>query len=269
MGRANGDATPDRRFDKAVRGLADRTTLWRAFGDWTEAAALALANAFPGRGLDPRWDDREARYLGIAKRYDPGLWSSATAEMMACVVDGLGEDEPADFLGSAFMRLELSSHWHGQFFTPMEVSLCMARMLVSEGPLRESVEGRGFVTLMEPACGAGGMVVAFSTAMREAGLNPQRQLHVTAQDIDPTAVHMAQVQLSLLGIPAVIHLGNTLTQERSETWRTPQHWLGMWDARIRRSLDDGEDAAPDVVQVPGGARPAIGRTSQLELFRKA
>jgi hypothetical protein len=69
----------------------------------------------------------------------------------------------------------------------------------------------GFVTAMEPACGAGSMVIALAEAMRNLGINYQRHLHVTAIDIDPRAIHMAYVQFSLLHVPAHLMVGNSLS----------------------------------------------------------
>ena len=71
--------------------------------------------------------------------------------------------------------------------------------------------------------------------MRSAGFNPQTQLHVTAEDIAPQAVHMAYIHLSLLHVPAVVHRRNTLTLETFDTWRTPAHILGGWSWKFRHT----------------------------------
>ena len=44
---------------------------------------------------------------------------------------------------------------------------------------------------------------------------------------------MAYIQLSLWNIPAEVIVGNTLTMELREYWRTPAHYLYDWDARLR------------------------------------
>lgn len=54
-------------------------------------------------------------------------------------------------------------------------------------------------------------MIAFAEIMLQAGLNPATQLQVTTIDIDPLAADMTFVQLSLLGIPAIVNTGNTLT----------------------------------------------------------
>ena len=49
--------------------------------------------------------------------------------------------------------------------------------------------GDGFITLCEPAVGAGAMVIAAAEAVTAGGHNHQRHMHVTAVDVDTTAAH--------------------------------------------------------------------------------
>jgi hypothetical protein len=39
---------------------------------------------------------------------------------------------------------------------------------------------------------------------------------------------MCYLQLSLLGIPAVVYNGNTLSMEMYSEWRTPMYIIGGW-----------------------------------------
>jgi N-6 DNA Methylase len=196
------------------------------------------------------------------------------SEMLACVVQGLDHEvegqlreqgKPAfpraDFLGSLFMELELSNHWRGQFFTPYTLCGFMARVTFSPEDLREKVEEQGFVTVMEPACGAGAMIIAFASAMLEAGFNPQQHLHVTAIDVDQTAAYMAFIQLSLLGIPATVYVGNTLTGQMREVLHTPFHRRGLWDWKLRlRHMELMlERPSGEATRAEGGADALTGR----------
>lgn len=67
--------------------------------------------------------------------------------------------------------------------------------------------------MFESACGAGGMCIAVAEAMTERGLNYRACAHITAIDVDATAVHMAYIQLSLLHVPASVVHGNSLSLE--------------------------------------------------------
>ena len=142
------------------------------------------------------------------------------------------------------------------------------RMLVDSDNPEALVAQHGFVTAQEPACGSGGMVIAFAKAMLERGLNPQQQLHVTATDLDVTAVHMAVIQLGLCGIPARIVHGDTLKLETFSTYETPHHHLGFWDMKLRRRAADAPMGAP-ATPAPAPVAPipeSIPRKSQLTLF---
>ncbi|MDU4154852.1 hypothetical protein PO654_25660 [Phytobacter diazotrophicus] len=77
------------------------------------------------------------------------------------------------------------------------------------------------------------MVIAFAEIMLQAGLNPATQLQVTTIDIDPLAADMTFVQLSLLGIPATVNTGNTLTLQMNLTRYTPVWFFNDWPERIR------------------------------------
>src|SRR5215469_3974845 len=100
-------------------------------------------------------------------------------------------------MGSLFMALELGEHFKGQYFTPYTLSCLMSQMAISLPDLASIKEQGGFITLCEPACGAGAMVIAAAHALYDEKINCQQCMHVTAMDIDIAAVHMSYIQLSL------------------------------------------------------------------------
>jgi hypothetical protein len=102
----------------------------------------------------------------------------------------------------------------------------MAHISIGEKDL--SIEKRGFVTVGEPACGSGVMVISFAKAMKEAGHNYCSHMVADCVDIDIKCVHMAYIQLSLYGIPAIVRHGNSLTMETWSQWLTPVYIMGGW-----------------------------------------
>jgi len=76
------------------------------------------------------------------------------------------------------------------------------------------------------------MVLAVVKTLIGAGYDPARALWVQAWDIDRLAALMAYVQLSLWNVPAEIVVGNTLSLEVREVWRTPAHHLGFWSSKL-------------------------------------
>lgn len=226
-------ATNGSDLGKLMRMAAGRHHLWDVFADFCEMGACAISNAVD---LHHR-QEREARYMRLIGKYDKAE-RALFPEMMAALVERM-EAGPDDVLGRLFSELELYNADRGQFFTPYSLCQLMARMQIGDGSrLRQAVEERGFVTVSEPACGAGAMMIAFADAMREAKIEPQRHMHATCQDIDSRGVHMCYLHLSLLHIPATVILGNTLAVACREVWYTPAHILGGWSYRLRQRRDN-------------------------------
>lgn len=253
-----------------LREAAHGHTLYDVFRDFCEMSAIAVSNSVD---LIHR-AEREVRYQETAKRYKPDVLA-LLPKMLGCLVEEL-EIGMADVLGQAYMELEISNKNTGQFFTPYSLCKMVAEMQIDDS-LREKVKSQGFVTVNEPACGGGAMVIAMAEAMRNAGIEPQRHMHVVAQDVDPRSVHMTYLQLSLLHIPAVVQCGNTLTMEVSSVWRTPAHIFGGWDWKLRRRAAASADATvqissdpvppADIVKVPDVVLPPAGE--QIFLFSEA
>lgn len=78
--------------------------------------------------------------------------------------------------------------------------------------LPDTIDENKKLSLCEPTCGSGGMVIAAAQVLQEKGINYQRVLDVVCQDLDWTAVYMCYVQLSLLGVKAIVAQGNTLSE---------------------------------------------------------
>lgn len=214
-------------ISKRIRKLSGRWTTYDLFRDWIEAMACAISNAVDRRpGVHGR---REEAYMAIVKRYDGDASEvMRTFSEMLGVLTMLLEGEPDDVLGQLYMELGLSSQDVGQFFTPMSLCDMMATMTLGDSP----VPPHGYFTVQEPAIGGGAQVIGMARAMLRRGLSPSHHLHVTGADIDRNVLLMGYVQLSLIGIPAVLYVGDTLRMEMREDWYTPAHVLGGWGVRL-------------------------------------
>lgn len=231
------------------------------FRDFVELAALAISNSVDRA----QFEAREKRYLEIVGKYKreevarfPRMLAELTLSfekrvemMLAASAVGARGGGLADVLGETYMMLGLGNDRSGQFFTPYHVSHLMAA-IVTAGSI-EVARSQGFVRVHEPACGAGGMVIATAEAFHDAGLNYQKAMHATCIDIDPCCVHMTYLQLSLLHIPAIIVHGNALTMEVWGHWFTPAHVLGGWGYRLR--AHSTKDAKPDPAGSVTGPAP--------------
>lgn len=238
---------------RLIQEVARTRGVDRVWSDWVEISAIALA-----RTDMAQFEAREKRYLEVVAQYErPELERlvQAFSHLVMAYDERVQTGDFGDLLGSTFMMMNMGNAGSGQFFTPYEVSRLMSGLILGSGQgLTDKVQARQFIRVMEPACGAGGMLIATAHAMHDAGLNYQQCMHATAIDIDRRCVHMTFIQLALLHVPALVIHGNGLTGETREQWYTPAHIMGGWRARLRRrnaeestravSTDDAAAVAP-------------------------
>ncbi|WP_409160612.1 ArdC-like ssDNA-binding domain-containing protein [Pectobacterium sp. B2J-2] len=216
-------------FIRQFGEIAPHESRWTVFSDFMHMSAAALHNRCHFV------QDIEDDYLRRIRRYDkadqlrfPMLFNT--------LVDGM-EFSASDFLGSVFMELGFGDRHRGQYFTPYSVSYMMAKMQLADGLPALACGERDFITVSDPASGAGGMIIAMAHAMLEAGFNPQRQMMAVCVDIDPLAAMMTYVQLALSGIPAMVLVGNSLSMEFRQTWRTPFWLMFGWERKWARERE--------------------------------
>ena len=117
------------------------------------------------------------------------------------------ENDMSDVLGKIYMDAGCGNKNTGQFFTPFHLSEA-----ISSCTLPKDVSPEKPAVIYEPSCGGGGMIIAVAKAIQEKGTNYHRAMKTVAQDLDGKAVYMTYVQLSLLGINAVVIQGDTLEE---------------------------------------------------------
>ena len=170
-------------------------------------------------------DEREKRYLQIIKKYQKEeqaliaeIFSMIFALLSSVVYDN---GRFYDNLGELFMRCNQGSSSAGQYFTPYHVSEMMARMTIGDEILAKS-KNDGILTLNDSCCGGGGMMMAALDVLKNKyNINYTRNCFILCSDIDLRCVHMAYLQLSLAGVPAIVKHQNSLTCETWSIWKTP------------------------------------------------
>jgi len=219
---------------KTINKIGYAHSVWNVFSDFVELGALAIANSCADKKTT-EWETREKQYLEIIGKYRPEE-QKLFAEMFADLVFALEyeltwSNAPVDILGALFHGLELHNKYKGQFFTPQHV--CDMMGAIALGDSGDQINEKGYITLNEPCCGSGAMCLGFAKAMLDAEMNYCQQLVVLATDIDLKCVHMAYLQLSLYGIPAVVIHGNTLTLEEWSHWFTPIYIMYGWHKKVK------------------------------------
>lgn len=233
-------------FAKLFDAACESKSRWSVFEDFVLMSAIAISN----RVDKSNYEEREARYMRKASEYkkrELGLFPQMLSELTL----SLDERPEQDFMGKVFMNLELGNDKKGQFFTPYNVSRAMAGMPITEESLSAQIGARGWVSVSDCACGAGGMLIAAANAIRERGYNYQTQAFFVAQDVDETAACMCYLQMSLLGLPGYVVVDNTLTKPAialdkrgliprpgPNVWYTPIYFREEWHWRRTFAMMD-------------------------------
>lgn len=209
-------------FISIFKQLTYKYSDWQIWNDFLVLSATAFSNVV--KTLD--WNEREEEYLTTAKKYKKEELTRFSS-LLALVTEAFEEHPEQDFLGELYMNLKLNKHQKGQFFTPYPVARFMAETQVI-GINKKILEEKDYITVNDPACGSGVLLLAFANASKKY-INYQKDVLFYAQDIDRTAALMCYIQLSLLGCPAIIIVGNSLLpeelQKQREVWYTPFYYL--------------------------------------------
>lgn len=220
MSQATTPTNHTQKFKKIIEGFRYNRGIREVFIDWLEIGACAIHQEPYHLGLarrDAAFDAMEAQYLAAVKKYSREELDSF-AELLSITTIALCE-EKSDFLGQLYMDLEISQDRSGEFFTPFPVSLMMAKMIL--GDPAQHIATKGFITIAEPACGAGGMVIAAAKILEDEGYNPGETMFFDATDISKPCCDMAYLQTSLLGLSGLVRHGDTLRNEQWSSRFTP------------------------------------------------
>lgn len=270
---------------KLIEGLTGRHSGWEIWQDFIIMSAISIANAVGG----PYKDAREKEYLARAEKYS-AQEIEIFSQMLYEVVADLERNPDQDFLGELFMALDLGNEWKGQFFTPYDVCRMMAAMTFGKD-FKAKVERRGWISVSDPACGAGALLIAFANECRRPGndINYQTSALFVAQDIDFLAGCMCYIQLSLLGCPGYVVIGDSIVNPSTsydehgllpvdgpQVWYTPMYFRDVWNYRrigaqmdflFRSMAGQAQEETPVSAPPPEQAPPlAETKTGQLTLF---
>ena len=251
-------------FIKIFNQLARHRGRYEVFSDFITMSAISLNNAMLKN------QQLEDEYLSIGKKYSTEDFKGVT-ELFAIVTMAL-ELKPFDVLGDLFMSLELGNKHNGQFFTPHHISELMAKLV--HGDSLKTID-KPFITLSDPACGAGSMILAYVELLINNDHNPAQKLYVQAVDIDRTVALMCFIQLTLWDVPAEVIVGNTLTMEYREYWYTFAFKRCGWRSKLTeyyQAEDDLETAKQTLslteeqpIKQPKPIKP-VSKAFQLDLF---
>ena len=232
------NASAKKEISKILGSIHDRDH-YSVVRDFFELSAISIRNVVD---YGKEHKSLEKRYMDVAKYYSkPQLeeFSRALGLLAGEIGKAVQGIAPfSDWAGEIYMDSGTSNGRAGQFFTPYHVSHLMAECTLE----RDEVLGRigkdpdDVITIYEPTCGAGGLIVASIDVLKGYGVNYAWNAFVDCGDIDPRCVHVTYTTLSLLGVPAVVRLGDALTMEYREAWFTPAYLMAWphFKSRIGR-----------------------------------
>ena len=236
---------PKKRFMDGFKDLCHTRHQYPVWADLWEMFALTIMNPLTkqlyseSEELQKVWQEREDRYMQIIKKYKKDEVQTIT-EMFAALVEEFQIHPFQDFAGQIYMELGISNNNAGQFFTPYSVCGLMAQVTQDHESIRQTVKDKGWYCMYDCACGGGAtMIAGLEQANNEFHrLNWRNPVMVNANDIDIVCCSMCYVQLSLIGVAAIVTCSNALMQgevnfydEPEKVWFTPEYFSDVWVQR--------------------------------------
>lgn len=147
-----------------IKSLALSQGLNTVFTTFLEITATSIAAQ-----MDPQnAEEREQRYQAIASKMAPETLSSyARMFALLALATRAHAEDPCDILGDVYHQLRLNNEWNGQFFTPDHICRLMAQLTDIDVPS----DKEGPITINEPTCGSGTMVIGAAWAMQRKGID--------------------------------------------------------------------------------------------------
>lgn len=219
---------------KAFDSLQGKHNMHQLWSDFVVLMACTISNAVDSSHRE----EREKTYLSTAAQYTEKELN-AFAQIFALIVEAYESNSNQDLLGELFMGLGLGNDSGGQFFTPYDVCRCTAQLTF--GDTEDRIKEKGWVSVNDPAVGAGALLIAFANICEIKEINYQQHVLFVAQEIDFTTACMCYIHLSLLGCPGYVYVGDTLTDpctsidgnalipaKPEKCWFTPMYFHQTW-----------------------------------------
>lgn len=226
----------EKEFLNEFHKLCYSRSSWQVWADLMAAIACSISNV--ADRSPEHYESREKEYAQCIERLGS---VEIPAKMLAIIVEALERNPEQDFLGEMYMQLNLGNHWKGQFFTPYCVCKMMSEITCED--VDSHIEKQGYLSICDPACGAGATLIAATNTMKKCKHNFQNHVVFVAQDIDRITGMMCYIQLSLLGCAGYVCIADTITnpltghvlfpneKEGQELWYMPMFQNQIWTWR--------------------------------------
>ena len=166
------------------------------------------------RAIVAAMDSIEADYSNLRGALPKSEYRELSNEVLGQLLRTLNPDELKKMSGDVFGRIyeyfltqfaDQKAHDGGEFFTPVSLVSLIAHVLDPE---------RG--TVLDPACGSGGMFVQSARIVEEHGQNPADQLTFRGIEKNKTTIHLAKMNLAVHGLEGDIQEAITYYKDPHE-----------------------------------------------------
>lgn len=201
------------------------------FSDFLMLSVCSYSNVFDAASRAAR----ENQYLEIVKGYNKEeviSFAEILAEIVMAAEIYLAQGYIKDILGYIYTEGQFYKKSMGQFFTPDNIAVMMSRLIASD--CKELLKETEFVSVSEPTCGSGVMVLAFAENMLQDEINYQNSMLVDAWDLDKTCALMAYLQFAVYNIPARVTHGESLSLKAYSQWITPMYFINDFSGKQHR-----------------------------------
>lgn len=200
------------------------------FVDFLTLSACSYSNVFDLTNKETR----EKRYLDIVKKYkkeELNYFSTALGKLAMAAEIYLQHGYIKDILGYIYTSRQYYKKAMGQYFTPENIAIFMTEII--NGDFKQ-LEKEDFISVSEPTCGSGVMILAFAQNMLKKEINYQNSMFADAWDLDQTCALMAYVQFSIYNIPAIVTHGDSLSLKAYSKWITPMYFINDFPGKQKR-----------------------------------
>ncbi len=205
-----------------IRFVGEKYDVANVFRDYLLMLAYSVSNSCD----KVHYEARETEYLKVINKYDTTN-RSILINLCTKLIDALELSMfEKDLLGEIFNELGLYNKRMGQNFTKSGVPKVLSDITVNSS--KKNIEENGYFVMNEPTCGSGSLIIATAGSLLEKGFNPAENMCVYATDLDWRCVMMTYIQLSYLGIPAVVARADCLKVEEYERFYTPVYIFNNW-----------------------------------------
>ena len=166
------------------------------------------------RAIIAAMESIEADYESLRGALPKDEYQQLSNDVLGQLLRTLNPDELKQVSGDVFGRIyeyfltqfaDQKAHDDGEFFTPVSLVSLIAHVLHPR---------RG--TVLDPACGSGGMFVQSARTVEEGGHNPTEQLTFRGLEKNATTIRLARMNLAVHGLEGDIRQAITYYQDPHE-----------------------------------------------------